>query len=1295
MSGSGTFAGTTYQARVIAYVYAHVLSRARLGWFRLFDDTPLAVWGETGGAGDDLRIEFGDRHRPVEVQAKHGLTGGAKLLEAVRSVHERSGAQTMNVVLAVDRKTSKTVHQVFAADLDRLQSGRTDDLGKEIERIRTELGADAGVLQRIVVVPLDVDEPTDFEAKIALHNLESILDDPTQTGAALAILIADANDLCRKRLRRTRKELVDLLAAEKITTRLPGADDHFMRQLDLSKRLLAATKPSAVLSVLGILDADTRERDVDPIIRYRSAQHRAVALLMVGRPAEALAAARLALDLQPTGIPGLLVAANAAAELRELALAASYAARVLELEPENADAWGAKAQIDVLAGAAVVAPPPGVAESVAYQMALAQIALNARDWTSLDAITGALLTRGQREPMLLLLRAQALAGLSEADASVARVVRLADAERLATEALDALDGDSPLRSKVLVARADAYRQRGETEAAEQDLAAAVTSHGDPDAIAHLALLQIHSGRPDYALQTLRIAATETFPMLLILRAEARAASGDPEGARRDLDKAIRRAEEAPEPDSLRMFGADLGLTLNDTDLAERLLDAVTTPIAPEMQATLRGRIAFKRKDAATMRERFEEAVRIAPAIRPQLFAELAQRLLRLSQAAAAVDVFAAVGSDALPEGARQAFAAALMETSDLVTAAKLVEDVSRSGEPPEWALSVQVEIATRQGDAEKAIALLQEIARRRPDDHGLAFEVAQRLVGMGQCEAAAPYLEQLLAAKRSFEPRQQIDLAHVLKAAGRIDEAITLAFAAIRQAPQDPAIHRGFGSLLATDAPPIMHSGTVTDETYVRLESEGSSREYVVYRDGPIDPLRKELSLGEAAKLGLEGKRVGDTVEATGTWPLRTWTIVEILPAVVYVFRDVMARYEERFPGEPFFVHMVQMSNEDSVAYLTPIISTLQKRKERAYAIFKAYGETTLPLGVLARLLGVGIPEVMHGAISDEPRLGPLRVEWFDAEGQEESAAVANSAHDVVVTRSALETLADLGILDLVITAHRWFAPQSLLDALRRELAEADERVTSGQHSMMASETGIRIVAIEEGDASLTARADHVRVILTWVSQHAKVELRPLETIKAPTADEEEVRTSIGADSIDAVQLTEHLGVALLADDLGLRRFLPKGSKGRSFSTVALLPALAAKGILDETRVHELLLRLVERNYVAISPTSALLITSLRQKHSVTPLVGRAFGLLAGQALDISSAVQIAAETVKAALLLPLQVADAARLTTLVLDALSTRWPPRIAAYHFLKMAATELALMPEHLASIQATALAYVRART
>lgn len=60
-----------------------------------------------------------------------------------------------------------------------------------------------------------------------------------------------------------------------------------------------------------------------------------------------------------------------------------------------------------------------------------------------------------------------------------------------------------------------------------------------------------------------------------------------------------------------------------------------------------------------------------------------------------------------------------------------------------------------------------------------------------------------------------------------------------------------------------------------------------------------------------------------------------------------------------------------------------------------------------------------------------------------------------------------------------------------------------------------------------------------WVKENARVEFRPLETIGAPDSDEEEMRATIGEESIDAVSLVGPLGAVLYADDLGLRRFGP------------------------------------------------------------------------------------------------------------------------------------------------------------
>jgi hypothetical protein len=1298
VSGSGNFSGTTYQARVIAYVYVHVLAQARLGWIELFDDTPVGVSGETNGPGDDARLEFGERHGPVEVQAKHGLKAGAKLSEAIAQVRDRSvSGKSTDVVIVVDRGSSKTVHREFARDLERFRTGRTDGLRPEITRIAEELGPDKEILQRLYIASADLDSPSDPDAKAMMQLLESVLEDRDHAAAAWAVLTTDAGDVCAKKLRRTRKELVNLLTAAKIKVRLPTKDERFMRQLDLSKRLLDEEKPAAVLSVLGILDTDVKGQNADHAICYRAAQHRAAALLQLGRSNEALNAARLALDFNSNGIHAIRIAAHAAAESGELQLAKMFADRALVIDASDPDVWAMRAQISAISETPIDTPPADISDTQSYQFALAQIAANAGDWLRVEEITSALLARGLRHPRTLYLRMTALANMSERDESAeGSAERRANAMRLAGDAIDALPEDAPLRAKVLVTRSELRRQAGDTAGSEEDIKRAIEINDtDPDAVTHLAVAQLHAGRPDYALQTLRIRGAEKYPMLLVIRAQAFAEAGDASAARRDLDESVSRVVEAPQPDALRILATETALELHDATLAERYLDAISSAsFAAEMQSTLRGRVAFERGDADAMLEHFRAAATTAPAIKPRLFAELGQRLLRLGRTNDAVTVFDEIGLRDLPPHAHRDYAGALMEANDLLRAAKIVEEVGDPQTAPGWAVSIGADIAARRGDVGRSVALLKILADRRPDDPRILYELARRLVAMNQTAAAIEYLDRLTGRIAELEPSEQMAVAHLLKEASRFADAVRIAFSAFRIAQQDPAMHRGLASLLLTeDTVPTSFTGVVGDQTYVRLRSdEETERDYVIYADPPIDPLRNELSLEDATTARLVGRRVGDTfVMQPDTWPKTRWTVKEVLPAIVYTVRDVVAHFHDRFPAEPFFVHMIKMPDEDSVKFLAPVISSLHARKERALAILKLYQENIFPLGFVAGMLGVRIADVMRGA-SAATDLGPLRVEWFDVEGQEESRSAAREATRVVLTRSALETLAELGILETIEDAYDWCVPQSLVELLNREVTEAEGKLKGGHRAMMAGESGLRFDEIPAGDPSLQVRVDAAQALAGWAAKYAHVEYRPLDTIERPESRDEEARASIGGDSLDAVQLAEHFGITMLADDLGLRRMLPKGSRGRSFSTVSLVGALAEAGRLSAADAERLVLELVRRNYAAVLPTRALLTAAIQQERGGTAALRRTFALLGGPILDLSSAARVAAETLKASLLLPLRFIDTAPLTQIILEGLAARWPAGLCGYALVKAAGVELELLPNDMRVVRETSTAFVK---
>lgn len=116
------------------------------------------------------------------------------------------------------------------------------------------------------------------------------------------------------------------------------------------------------------------------------------------------------------------------------------------------------------------------------------------------------------------------------------------------------------------------------------------------------------------------------------------------------------------------------------------------------------------------------------------------------------------------------------------------------------------EIAARRGDANGAIELLKRVAALHPDDLDIAFELARRrLLMMRQREAAMSYIDALMAQVATLDPPRKINLAHLLKEAGRRDEAITIGFAA-----RLPPI--GFAAgMLGVGVPDVM-AGAATSE---------------------------------------------------------------------------------------------------------------------------------------------------------------------------------------------------------------------------------------------------------------------------------------------------------------------------------------------------------------------------------------------------------------------------------------------------------------------------------------------------
>lgn len=221
-----------FQAVVTAIAGVHLINGSPLGWLKdVANDTPIAVWAETGGPGDDIRLELRDR-AVVEIQVKRGLQAGDKLWDSLMSLARGANTNTTAYgVLVVSPDSSRSIAYELSRDIRRLADGRTDDLSEIGAILRSKFASDGlpvqSICQRIrihVVHGLDVDDASITTAKATLGH---VCEDRSAVNNAWNRLYRDATALIEPRGRWDASAILRLFNADAIkvatTSGTPGS----------------------------------------------------------------------------------------------------------------------------------------------------------------------------------------------------------------------------------------------------------------------------------------------------------------------------------------------------------------------------------------------------------------------------------------------------------------------------------------------------------------------------------------------------------------------------------------------------------------------------------------------------------------------------------------------------------------------------------------------------------------------------------------------------------------------------------------------------------------------------------------------------------------------------------------------------------------------------------------------------------------------------------------------------------------------------------------------------------------
>jgi tetratricopeptide (TPR) repeat protein len=1289
MGGRATFTGTRHQSGVIALIAVHILAGRSLRWLGLGPDVPKAVSGETGGLGDDASVEL-ESAPTFEVQAKHGMGGGAALDAVVDRLRPEAGhSPTTALVLAVDRTSTSAIQIPLRDDLNRLRVGRADGLGIEAQRLVDRLGDEAAhILSRLYIAIVDVDTSADLHGKLAVEMLAGqVLADPAQAEAAWATLVTDAETVSANKERRDATSLGLVLRRHGFELRAPSADTFWKEQLDATRDLAKGDQPEAALAVLLRLQQRLNSPPASPTQQQRLLTQIALRQLDLGQKEEARTSARKALDIEESR-PALYAAAMASYQLGDLEAADRLARRAIDADPNAIEGWIPRSLVAAARGEAVPTPPDAVTSSPQFQAAMANLALIVGDWEGVERGTALALQGGERQPEVLLMRSQAMLNAAAPDDPV----KLGEAVELATDVIESAARPETL-ARALLLRGDAYRRLDRLGEATADIQRArSTSPTNRDTMFVAAEHALATSQFDSAAAILNALPADVDPVFLPLQAELLMRQNDADGARAKLGQAVDALETSRHEEVVRVKSAVVATEIGDLELATELLAHVPTEHAESRQALLaRAQLAIAKGDFGDAIALFRRVAEADPEARVIYLHELARRLYRAEQPALAADVLAEVDLADMGEESRHLYATSLFNAGRLPKAQAVIDEEAKSGELPSWALGISAEIALRAEDTPRAIGDLTRLVEEAPESTGARIQLARLLLQEGRAESARQRLDEIAVDR--LTPIETLMVAQLRIEAGQLKEGWSLGFAAFRSRPNDPDVERGVASLIF---PPRSEDVqlVVGPDTFVELRSKGETEQFYVCADGPFDSWRHEISVEEAEARGLLGKRVGDEVVTDpGDWREQHWTIQRVVPAVYQIGFEIVSTFNERHPDEAYLGEKFSISNELSGLDLVPFIATLGDRRKAVKAVLDQHRKTILPLGFLATRLGVSIPELTAASRMSPGDFGPLLIEWPTATDQAQATVAATGASEVVLTTSAVDSAQRLGLLDRLATAYECLTPRSLLVELETVLREAEERTHKGASTMWLTDDGrLAIDDLEANDPRLVAQEEAARAIHQWVATNAKPIPRPLELLGIQESD---VRDKVGRSSYDALELATARQVPLYADDLGLRRFRLAGRPMTSFSTVTLLPAFVTRRLLESAERDELWMQLVVENHAYVRPTGDMITKALARNPPLPQdQLQRVFDLLGQQGMSLPDAAALAMTVVKREAMERVQRHEPAKLTELAMEGMARQWPVTSVAGAIQSAARGQLALLPQHLSAVEDASRAWAKRR-
>jgi tetratricopeptide (TPR) repeat protein len=489
-------------------------------------------------------------------------------------------------------------------------------------------------------------------------------------------------------------------------------------------------------------------------------------------------------------------------------------------------------------------------------------------------------------------------------------------------------------------------------------------------------------------------------------------------------------------------------------------------------------------------------------------------------------------------------------------------------------------------DPGTALDVLVEFSRREPANERARVYLVHLALRLGRRDLAEANIATLPDVVNA-EAEEGAAVVAALATLGRTREAIKYAYDLLRRHFHDHHAHRAFRDAV------MFRDRASTDEIDVPLEAgpgvavclveDGAAApQWFVIEDSPVqatgvdDEIRPDSGLGRK----LAGKRVGDEVNLSeGPGLKRSAVVRELLPKHVFRVRDVLDRWQYRFPdNQEMWMVRVGQPGDDAKPDFSSLIELAKAQHRRQKEAEEIYANKTIPIRLFGEALGeTEIYAQLHIAGTDGLFLRCCigsPDEYADAVGSLKTAA------DVVLDLTALTTLwmlDELSILDVLgknpIISH------STMEGVRAFAEKARTNVRS-ESSMGANENGplLFVATPEQKEAALLAAQRFLKTVeekCRVVGCAALAEVDP--------EDRKLMERGIGASALESAVLGAGASRVVWNDD-GVAALLEREKFGtKRVWTQAVFRWLNEQGLVSNERYAKASARLLGFQYMFTS----------------------------------------------------------------------------------------------------------------